>query len=326
MAAGRFALVGAAAAVATATALVMGPAKLPTGVKLDRRGALLGLGTAACAPTLAAWADPGTTVTVELANGQKRTFPTNPLPRTFADGLKLPITDITSDVFGYLKEEPYPPEYPLTAADMRRVDESDDGDFYSEPRFVYHIDGGAVAALTHYYKETITTPGLDVLDICSSWVSHYPADFPKRMHSVVGTGMNALELQANEQLSSFVPRDLNKDPTLPFPDGSFDVVTCVVSVDYLINPLKVFREVNRVLRPGGRFILSQSNRLFFTKAVRVWVGLGDLDRLELIGSYFHFAGGFGDPKAFDISAKGRNAKDPMYIVEATKVGNAVAAS
>lgn len=33
------------------------------------------------------------------------------------------------------------------------------------------------------------------------------------------------------------------DPKLPFPDESFDVVTCVVSVDYLNKPLEVFKEV-----------------------------------------------------------------------------------
>ena len=66
-------------------------------------------------------------------------------------------------------------------------------------------------------------------------------------------------------------------------------------------------------------MLSQSNRLFFTKAVAVWVGLGDLDRLELIGSYFHFSGGFDDDvRAFDISPKGGKASDPMYIVQGTK--------
>ena len=93
-----------------------------------------------------------------------------------------------------------------------------------------------------------------------------------------------------------------------------------MSVDYLVNPLEVFKEVRRVLRPGGRFVLSQSNRLFFSKAIAKWVGLGDLGRLEIIGDYFHYAGGFAQPKAFDITAKGnRNYKDPMYIVEATKL-------
>ena len=33
--------------------------------------------------------------------------------------------------------------------------------------------------------------------------------------------------------------DLNAVPKLPYPDGSFDVVTCVVSFDYLTRPLEV---------------------------------------------------------------------------------------
>lgn len=123
-------------------------------------------------------------------------------------------------------------------------------------------------ALTNYYKTTIAD-GSSILDICSSWVSHYPDDFPKRMSRISATGMNARELAANSQLSDFKPRNLNVEPKLPFDDGSFDVVTCVVSVDYLTKPLEVFKEVRRVLKPGGRFILSQSNRCFPTKAIRV---------------------------------------------------------
>ena len=54
--------------------------------------------------------------------------------------------------------------------------------------------------------------------------------------------------------------DLNEKPVLPFPDKSFDVVTCVVSFDYLTKPKQVMAEVARVLRPNGKVILSQSNR------------------------------------------------------------------
>lgn len=70
------------------------------------------------------------------------------------------------------------------------------------PRLGYHIDEGAVRALTDYYKENIA-PGSALLDICSSWVSHYPATFPETMSRISGTGMNALELEANEQLCNF---------------------------------------------------------------------------------------------------------------------------
>lgn len=130
-------------------------------------------------------------------------------------------------------------------------------------------------ALTDYYKESIPQ-GSAVLDICSSWVSHFPEAFPKQMTRISGTGMNAPELEANRQLSDWTPKNLNIEPKLPYADDSFDVVTCVVSVDYLIHPLEVFREARRVLKPGGKFILSQSNRMFQTKAIRMWLGMDDL--------------------------------------------------
>lgn len=42
--------------------------------------------------------------------------------------------------------------------------------------------------------------------------------------------MNEYELSKNEQLDEYKVKDLNADPTFPFEDNSFDVVTCVVSV------------------------------------------------------------------------------------------------
>lgn len=155
-------------------------------------------------------------------------------------GLQFPVNDITNNVFG--REWPnmvYPESWPYTADDMRRIDETDDAQFYGEPRFVYHIDLPAVAALRHYYATTIVQEGLDLLDICSSWTSHYPDAFPARMGRISGSGMNYRELKKNPQLDDFAAADLNRRPVLPYPDASFDVVTCVVSVDYLIHPVEV---------------------------------------------------------------------------------------
>ena len=104
----------------------------------------------------------------------------------------------------------------------------------------------------------------------SSWVSHYPDDLESER--VAGLGMNAEELAENPQLTEWVVHDLNADPVLPYGDGEFDVVTIAVSVQYLTRPLEVFREIGRVLRPGGGCIVSFSNRCFPTKAV--WLGRG----------------------------------------------------
>lgn len=88
----------------------------------------------------------------------------------------------------------FPPAWPYTSpSDFRRLDEEVDTSFYRQPKLVYHIDEASVCALTRYYASEIPA-GSDVLDICSSWVSHYPEDFPARMKSLVGTGISAAEL------------------------------------------------------------------------------------------------------------------------------------
>lgn len=217
--------------------------------------------------------------------------------------------------------KPWPQETPFEPVDFSREDENDDQSFYTVPRLVYHIDEPAVASLTQYYRKAIK-PGSEVLDICSSWVSHYPLEFPKTMKRISATGMNGLELKFNDQLTDFEAKNLNTDPTLPYPDNSFDAVTCVVSIDYLTKPIQVLKEVNRVLRPGGKVIFSQSNRCFPTKAIKMWLGMNDRQHLELINGYCQYAGGFKERQAFDITATlpDNSYRDPMFIVEAVKEG------
>ena len=134
-------------------------------------------------------------------------------------------------------------------------------------------------------------------------------------------GMNPLELQFNDQLTGgYEAKNLNEDTKLPYEDNSFDVVTCVVSIDYMVQPIEILKEVHRVLRPGGKVIVSQSNRCFPTKAIAMWLNMNDRQHLELINGYFQYAGGFEPRKAFDITATLPNNgyRDPMFIVEARK--------
>jgi len=78
----------------------------------------------------------------------------------------------------------------------------------------------------------------------------------------------------------------------------------------------VFAEVARVLVPGGIVAVAYSNRCFPTKAVAVWRALDDRDHAELIALYLAHAGGFGQPRAFDLSP-GPGA-DPLYCVIAQR--------
>lgn len=189
-----------------------------------------------------------------------------------------------------------------------RSDQSADARFYSFPRFVTHIDDGAIEAVGALYEEL----GLagDVLDLCSSWVSH----FVEAPRALVALGMNADELAANPQATSWVVHDLNEDPELPFPDATFDAVTCCVSVDYLIRPLEVFTSAARVLRPGGVFVCTFSNRLFPTKAVAGWLATNDAGHVAIVEEYFRGANGFSEPESRRCTPTQGYFGDPLFAV------------
>jgi len=188
-----------------------------------------------------------------------------------------------------------------------RLDEDDDGAFYVEERLVTHIDDGAVEAVGSFYAELGLGNG-DVLDLCSSWISHFRA--PPR--SLVALGMNASELARNADATSTVVHDLNQRPQLPFEDASFDTVTCCVSVDYLTAPLEVFDEVARVLRPGGVFACTFSNRCFPTKAIRGWLASDDEQHCALVAEYFRRSPGFETPQARHCNPGAIG--DPLFAV------------
>ena len=197
--------------------------------------------------------------------------------------------------------EAFPPGF------FDREDPAPDAAFYRPVRLVTHIDEGAVAAVGELYAE-LAIEG-EVLDLMSSWISHFRTP-PRRL---VGLGLNAAELAANRALAEWHVQDLNADPALPFPDACFDGAVCCVSVDYLVRPVEVFREVARTLRPGGTFAVTFSNRLFPTKAIRGWLERDDAGRVELVERYFALAGLFDAPRS-QLRTEPARGGDPLYAV------------
>ena len=190
-----------------------------------------------------------------------------------------------------------------------REDESPDERFYGFPRRVVHIDDGAIAALGRLYAEVLPAGGR-LLDLMSSWRSHLPDGGLE--WEVVGLGMNAAEMADNPQLTKSLVHDINRGPRLPFGDEEFDGALCAVSIQYVIHPMRLFREVHRVLRPGAPFIVSFSNRCFPTKAVAVWLAGTDQQHVLLVRSYFDAAGGWQGVTGEDRSPGGNG--DPLYAV------------
>jgi SAM-dependent methyltransferase len=60
--------------------------------------------------------------------------------------------------------------------------------------------------------------------------------------------------------------DLNQ--RLPFANGAFDYVVCIEGLEHLENPKQAVREFTRVLRPGGRVIITVPNILNIEERVK----------------------------------------------------------
>lgn len=101
------------------------------------------------------------------------------------------------------------------------------------------------------------SPGARVLDAGCGRRTRL-ADHRDQISELVGIDVDEDACAANEALDSRVVTDLCT--TLPFPDGSFDVVYSNFVIEHLEKPPVAFAEWRRVLRPGGALIVLTSNR------------------------------------------------------------------
>jgi len=263
-------------------------------------------------PAKATYIDPKSKINLPFMNEIENAIPTN-----------------WSDI-----DNPFDPNELLSSSSVSfsRLDSSNDFIFYKDARFVEHVDDNAVSIMQDYITNQVLKPNMDVLDLCSSWTSHVTTQTKDtlQLKRFAGLGMNEQELKNNPILTDYIVMNLNTKNNdgrlkLPYDNSSFDVVLCQLSIDYLIYPLDVMREIGRILKPGGSVVILFSNRLFLQKAVGLWTGADDVDHAYIVGSYIFFSNGGFIPssiKAKDLSLrnkKGMIIGDPMYVVTAQKM-------
>ena len=166
-----------------------------------------------------------------------------------------------------------------------RDDDTPDAAFYAQPRKVTHVDAVCARRIQALYR-TVLPEGARVLDLMAGWCSH----LPDTVSSAVGLGMNAEEMADNPQLAERIVHDLNAEPKLPFADASFDAVVCTVSFEYLTQPDRIVAEAKRVLKPGGMFVATLSNRYFPPKVIKLWTQLHPMERMAWVGTLIKQAG------------------------------------
>ena len=207
-----------------------------------------------------------------------------------------------------------------------RQDEQEDSGFYVRPRMIGHVDAQASRHLQDEYSRFLQS-GMQVLDLMSSLYSHLP---PHMDLEVTGLGMNTEELEANPVLDRHVIHDLNAQPELPFADASFDLVVCSLSIEYVTRPQALTAQIRRVLRPGGRVLISFSNRWFPPKVTRLWTTLHEFERLGLVMELLLRDQGFSDLETVTVRNWWRPVddkyygqlwtSDPVYVVSGTGQG------
>ena len=198
---------------------------------------------------------------------------------------------------------------------FRRMDESEDELFYESPRFVVHIDDGAIEAVGEIYASRLPQGGA-ILDLMSSWRSHIPASV--RPSRLVGIGLNRAEMEDNPALTEVIVHNVNREPRMPLPDETFDGVVMTVSIQYITRPIEVFADVGRVLKPGRPFIVTFSNRMFPTKAIALWQQAGGDQRVAIVMRYIADSGVFENIEVFDRSRPEGPPSDPVWGVAGYK--------
>ena len=88
---------------------------------------------------------------------------------------------------------------------------------------------------------------------------------------IIATDLNQamLDLAARRLQAPNVTWQQADAQTLPFEDGSFDVIVCQFGVMFFPDKMSAYREALRALKPGGRFVFSVWNSLDQNEVSRI---------------------------------------------------------
>ena len=202
----------------------------------------------------------------------------------------------------------------------KKLDESNDEEFYSDPKFVYHLDGNFRQYLSIVYKNEIADYST-VLDLMSSWDSYLPKE--KKYKKVIGHGLNKQELEKNKIFDSYWIQNFNLNQEIPLDSGSVDYCLMVAAWQYLQYPENLTKEIVRILSNQGKIMIAFSNRAFWHKAPNIWTTSTEEERIKYVRKVL-ITIGFNEPKIIkkfnepSLNIFNFLNKDPFYCLIATK--------
>lgn len=202
----------------------------------------------------------------------------------------------------------------------KKLDESNDENFYSNPKFVYHLDSNFRQYLSYVYNKEISDHST-VLDLMSSWDSYLPKK--KKYKKVIGHGLNKQELEKNKIFDSYWIQNFNLNQDIPLDSGSVDYCLIVAAWQYLQYPENLTKEIVRILSSQGKIMIAFSNRAFWHKAPNIWTTSTEDERIKYVRKVL-ITNGFNEPKIIkkfnepSLNIFNFLNKDPFYCLIATK--------
>jgi len=164
--------------------------------------------------------------------------------------------------------------------DPRRFDAHYEDVGYYRDGAEYEARQGLSAALTRFHHRRVK-------DVLLDWISAGPEHtimdvgcgagwFLERVHDrylAAGERPTVVGLEASRAQARFTAQRLAKvapetgyavrgnAERLPFADDTFDLITCSETLEQVEHPIRAVQEMSRVLKPGGRLLISAPSRL-----------------------------------------------------------------
>jgi SAM-dependent methyltransferase len=172
----------------------------------------------------------------------------------------------------------------MTESKADRVSHEQVRRFYDEE---YYFDAGAGGTLPWQMRRVADRmrgmDGRKVLDIAcgtGAWL----AELAHRGASAAGIDISS---RAVEQCRRRLPdADIREGVAeqLPFEDGSFDLVTCLGSLEHFLDQPRALREMRRVAKPDATLLILVPNAGFLTRSLGLYGGTGQVAIRETVRS------------------------------------------
>ena len=182
-----------------------------------------------------------------------------------------------------------PNDRPNGQADRQAAELESIRSFYDS---VYYSEASLVDSSSPHYEQLATrigvAPGERVLDVACG-LGQWLSTCSKR--GAIPSGVDLSE-RAIEMCRRSLPGGTffaQPAETLPFDSASFDVVTCLGSLEHFVDPVAALKEMVRVAKPGARFVILVPNAGFLTRRLGLYGGTYQTAAKEVVRSLSEWA-------------------------------------